>query len=599
MKIFSLCLLLSLFAASTPTPLAQTTTPPPPAAEEPEADQLAAQREALLQDLRALDAEAKELSRPVDAASARAEIADAAWALDREWAKKLLREATELTFPAEVDRRKVRERAVGARLQPPTPEDAARGMVRRRVLKIAGRNKVFAGELSDHIARELGGEAGVMQFAVLADAAVAEGKLEEAGEHIRRAMEIDPTLMTLASSINGLGARDRAAADRLIVEYVERLRALPLSAYAEHGGTALRVPFGFMLMLVPNSTPAAWNDSTRTAPGREAVRAYVTYVLDTLERLEQAQPGGSRQGRAMLMMTWQLLPENAPDLAPRFHALESLSRIPGAKEPPLMNREQSGESYRRRVEDRLKVARQTKDPLDVEMAVSTLMSRDEFGEARKMLELLKDGDLRSKLAEEVNTRESLSLTRKGDTVGAEKVARQLTRPASVLRAFPPLVKLLVRNKDASSASILTNLAVRLIKEAEERGRANDTYVPTLLAPVAGSINPFKQSRSLLALSELAAAVEPLNADAALEILEEVVRSANQNRIISENGNPNFNTDVFMLLAGKDEPRVRQAAEALRDRLQRIAALAALHRGRAKSLVKSPSDKQVSAHEALP
>jgi hypothetical protein len=117
--------------------------------------------------------------------------------------------------------------------------------------------------------------------------------------------------------------------------------------------------------------------------------------------------------------------------------------------------------------------------------------------------------------------------------------------------------------------------------------------------VAGSINPFKQSRSLLALSELGAAVEPLNGDAALEILEEVVRSANQNRIVSENGNPNFNTDVFMLLAGKDEPRVRQAAEALRDRLQRIAALAALHRGRAKSLVGSSTNKQVSTHEALP
>ncbi len=362
--------------------------------------------------------------------------------------------------------------------------------------------------------------------------------------------------------------------------------------------TAIRVPFGFTMMLFPSSAPCPWDAAARTQPGREAVRAYLSYILDTLERLEQAQPGGSRNARTLLTTAWPLFLQHAPDMSARLHALESLSRIPGAQEPPLQSVAQINESYRRTLENRFKNAREMKDPLDLEMAVSTLMSRGEFGEARKMVELLKDGALKSQLAEEVDTRECTSLTEKGDTVGAEKLARRLTHTQPILRAFPPLVRRLVKKGDASSASILTNLAVRLIKEAEERGGASDTYVPTLLAPVAGSLNPFKQSRSLLALSELAAAVEPLNGDAALEILEEVVRSANQNRIVSENGNPNFNADVFMLLAGKDEPRVRQAAEALRDRLQRIAALAALHRGRAKSLVGSPTNKQVSTHEAF-
>lgn len=41
-------------------------------------------------------------------------------------------------------------------------------------------------------------------------------------------------------------------------------------------------------MLSPNSVPTTWNPGVRTPPGREAVRAYVTYVLETLERLEQA-----------------------------------------------------------------------------------------------------------------------------------------------------------------------------------------------------------------------------------------------------------------------------------------------------------------------
>ncbi len=158
--------------------------------------------------------------------------------------------------------------------------------------------------------------------------------------------------------------------------------------------------------------------------------------------------------------------------------------------------------------------------------------------------------------------------------------------------------------EGSEAATLSSQREALLQdlralEAEERNSANDTYVPTPLAPVAGPINPFRQSRSLLALSESAVAVEPLSGETALEILEEVVRSANQNRIVSENGNPNFNTDVFMLLARRDEPRVRHAAGALRDRLQRIAALAALHRGRAESLVRSSRVTRVSTHRALP
>ncbi|MCA1636425.1 MAG: hypothetical protein LC802_22725 [Acidobacteria bacterium] len=52
----------------------------------------------------------------------------------------------------------------------------------------------------------------------------------------------------------------------------------------------------------------------------------------------------------------------------------------------------------------------------------------------------------------------------------------------------------------------------------------------------------------------------------------------------------------MLLAGKDGPRVRHAAEALQDRPQRIAALAALYRGQAESLAKASKITRVSTHE---
>src|SRR5436190_1405451 len=107
----------------------------------------ARQKEVLLADVRSLEVESKELLKPLDAAASKAEIAAAAWTLDREWAKQLLRDALVLTFPEEAYRPKLREHVVGAPLNPPTPEDIARGMVRSRVLKIAAADPAFAREL--------------------------------------------------------------------------------------------------------------------------------------------------------------------------------------------------------------------------------------------------------------------------------------------------------------------------------------------------------------------------------------------------------------------------------------------------------------------
>ena len=58
----------------------------------------------LLSDLQALEAKADKIAAPLSRARAQAEIADAAWPLDREWAKKLLREAYELILPPEEER---------------------------------------------------------------------------------------------------------------------------------------------------------------------------------------------------------------------------------------------------------------------------------------------------------------------------------------------------------------------------------------------------------------------------------------------------------------------------------------------------------------
>src|SRR5690349_21177029 len=84
--------LVTLCAAQTPAPAAQPNADGEAARQE-EAAALAQRRVTLLADLRALESESKELLRPLEAASARAEIAAAAWPLERDWAKSLLREA--------------------------------------------------------------------------------------------------------------------------------------------------------------------------------------------------------------------------------------------------------------------------------------------------------------------------------------------------------------------------------------------------------------------------------------------------------------------------------------------------------------------------
>ena len=81
------------------------------------ADSLTQAQNALRFDLQALEARAAKLSEPLAGARARAEIAAAAWALDADWAKRLLREAYELTLPPEAERARLRALPAGTRPQ--------------------------------------------------------------------------------------------------------------------------------------------------------------------------------------------------------------------------------------------------------------------------------------------------------------------------------------------------------------------------------------------------------------------------------------------------------------------------------------------------
>lgn len=546
------------------------------------------QRESLLADVRALAEESKELLNPLDAAAARAEVASAAWTLDREWSKGLLREALALTFPEEAYRPKLREHTVGSPLTLGSLEDQARGLVRRRILKVASADPAFARELADTTARELGVVQQVGQYTQLAGDAAREGRLEEAGDLILRAADAEPTLMNIGSSIMELATHDRAAADRLIIQYIQKLRALPVATFIEQRQGFATAALGLRMALMPAAHAffAGENAATPAPPaGREAFRAYFAFMLDTYGAMEQLQPGSTRGTiRREISFSWQQFNEYAPDLLAQFLQLERSTRATGAT-APVFPPPNPSDADRERYEQRLKDARETKDPLALEVAASSAMSRNDFDEARKLIGMLKDEHLRSQLMEMADEKESVYLTNRGDLAGAARLARQLARPLSIMRAYPPLIRRLAKSGDAASAQFLTYEAAQRVKTSAEKGTDDDTYTPSLLAPVASSIRVFKQPRALAVLSELALAAEPAGGDTALDVLDALVECASKARITSEQGSPSFNAEVFARLSGADDARVRAAASRLEDRLQRVFALAAVYRADAERLNK--------------
>lgn len=584
-SLLAFTLLLTLAPLCVAQTAAKAAAPEPAAPEQQQdaADDAAARRGALLAELRALEAESRELLKPLDAASARAEIAAAAWSLEREWAKSLLRDALVLTFPEEVYRAPLRERPIGAALQPGPAENGARGRIRRRIFDIAVRDRDFARELSETEARELGRVEESSTLTAMASAAADEGRLEEAGELILRAAEAEPTLLSVGDTINRVAQRDRALADRIALGYIERLRRLPLNVFTERNHTGLRLPLSFAWLLRPDNHPFP---DGKTAPpaGREVVRAYVSFIVDTMTRIEQAG-GDLTQMNAFIPIVWPNMIQYAPEYAAQLAALERASRRPGRGEPPLRTFAELNAEYdpAKKYEERLKTARQTKDPLQLEMAASAAMQRKEFEEARKLIALMKDGETKTQLTEQANTKESLHLLGTGDLAGAERLARQLNRVASVMQVYPPLIRRLAKDGDAGRAALLSDEAGRRLRASAERSNDNDTFIPTLLAPVAGSVRLYKQTRALEAISEVALAVEPVAPQSALDLLDALADTAAKARVTSEHGNPNFNPEAFARLSARDAGRVRSTAARLEDRLQRIAALAAVTRGEAERL----------------
>lgn len=513
---------------------------------------IALQRNSLTNLLRALAAEAAKLDNPLARSAAQAKVADAAWSLDQAWAQELLRDAYLLTLPTEEEQSKLRDQPVGASPVEPSETELARLNIRHRILNIAAHDRRFAQELSQMGRQKLGRIEEGRLYSTLATRAAVVNDISTATEYVQHSIEAEPTQIGVGWSILEIAARDRKAADDLLLQYIEQLRTVPLAE-----SNAARTYLSLRFAVFPDEFVSKIGQPVPPA-GPDVIRAYLSFVLASLTQIEQHRLGSIISMRPSLVSLWLPLQRYAPELIPRFMELEALSRGPNS--PPLPTTDQE-ETNKQTYEAALKKADDTRAAKDVNDAINRALVREDFAEARRLLDWLPDGATKARRAEEINLSESLNLLKKGDIIGAAALAQKLTQSDSVLRAYPLIIRSCAARKDVSCATSLLAAAVQLINN-----------------------NATKAERPRI-LVELVKAIRPVDESLALETLEEAVKAANRSDLDTSNGDPGFDSQVFAILMPKDKVRLEQAAQALKDRVQRIISLAAIYRARAEALAR--------------
>jgi hypothetical protein len=528
------------------------------------------QRLVLLSDLKNLAIEIPRLDGSLARAMADAEIADAAWTLDPDWARKMLREAYRLTYPTDEEQRKFQPDLPGTAPKPPTVIGRARSDVRKRILSVARRDRVFADQLvrdsSDHVTKD----DRQMMHAQLALMALNEGDTEAASRSIQENMEIDPTQTIFIDLVNDLATKDRAAADKLILQCIANLSAIQLT----DGFSIGRADLVLRWLVFPNSFFPDPNKRI-SGPGPAVMKAYVSYILERLAAREQREPGSLKLARTTLLSVWLPLNAHAPELKERFMQLEALSRTPG-KDASLPT-----QSYE--AADKERSGKKDNDALNSnspdDLSIRSVIAREDFETARKLIGKLPDGERKTELTEQLNTKEVISLVEKGDAFGAQSLAERLSQIGSMLQVYPLIVQRYATDKDQAGASEAVHQAVKQMKRAGSKPTSTST--PSYGLPASFVRSPHESDAVLLSLGKLAKAVLPVDSLLACEVVDEMVVRANAVEIDTMQGRIGFDSDVFTRLTAKDEIRARNAADNLKDRLQRIVALAAVYQWKAK------------------
>jgi len=539
----------------------------------PVADEIVTQRAWVLSDLHALDDKTSKLDTRVAVALAKAEIADAAWGLDVEWSKKLLREAYGLTLPDEKSSGKLSAVPAGSHPAPPTPETRARWAVRDRVLSVARRDGDFANQLVKEAANRLGAYEEHLRYSELADLSLEAGEEAEAREYLLQAMRADPTQMPVATGILKLAAHDRAAADALTVQYLELLRATPA---AFSWPSRVRVTYNLQMMMLSPRTELGAGGQPVPPPGPAAQRAYARYVVEALAQQERSNPGSLKGFRVFLLSAWAPVKRYAPELTEAFLELERLSRRPG--DDASLPQESLLEKYREKREE--KVRRALEDDVPDTSTINALIGDGDYDRARRLIEKLMDGPLKTQLTEKVNLREAISLASKGDVVGARALAERLTKAVSIVQVYPDLVRRCVSRKDQACATSLVYQATKQLKRSDTSRPQLPAGIPASAVASGREFNPVVSG-----LGSLAKSIFPVDEALGWEVMNELVATVNGSELDASEGWVGFDAGVFSNAAERNEQRARSVAENFKAPLRQIVSLAAVSRWKASDLAK--------------
>jgi len=260
---------------------------------------------------------------------------------------------------------------------------------------------------------------------------------------------------------------------------------------------------------------------------------------------------GLTSSRGFLLAAWPLLERYSPELKQQFFDLEQRSRKPG-ENFSLPTTKSLDEEYKAKYDKQVERELDSDQPDD--MVIQRVIRRGDFARARKMIDKLADGTHKTELLETLYAQQAISLAKKGDIPGAQRLAESLVKAASIVRVFPVIAGKCAAKNDEPCARDAVNQAVNKLKKADVTPFAPPPGVPASIMGTSKDFDPVLRS-----LGSLAAAVISLKDDLALDVLDELVIAANHSDLDTAQGRTGFETSLFKKLAEKDEARTTGAA----------------------------------------
>lgn len=515
-----------------------------------EVDVVSAEKQRVVDHLEQLNAQANSITPALSRAIAKSELARAFLHLDRDRAGQILIEAIKMTFP-ESNERVSQGQEIAKGQFAPNRIDLRRRTVRDQIFRIASFDRELSKILRELVFAEIkNDEASLAGFReAISDAN--RGDIPKAAEAIGAAVQNGEFNMNLGQAIFAIAARDRVEADRLIVQVLDRLRVSRMDPNS-FASTIIG-----MDMAVYGEVPGFFSQTPVQSSSREVIVSYLSFQLDKIVEISQFLPNGAREMRGHIVSLWPRITQLAPELAPRFHVLEALSRVSpnDTNLPDAFAPEKQDEID----EDLYKRARKTRLDTDIEVAIRVAQLRKKWDLARELASLFRTKDRANQFLDVINANEAKHLIAVGDIQRARRIAVSI----SDIRLAIGVYRLLLRKATPDNRSEV-GLNREFLQELLQRLTTTE-----------------QRTGDIAALGQFAITSAGLDREFAIDVLIEMTRRFN--KVEAEALGPGdvlFSNGSFVSVLSKSSTvdefdKVVAIALLLKDPLHRIIALASI------------------------